>query len=132
MSDSSLVCPRCRLSLDPDSYEGAPVHRCAGCWGYWVSASSLGTILTAQEEVFSKAERQQAMDRVAEDPSSEEPLACLACGRSMIKRVVLGSVLVDACPGHGAWLDTGEIKSLQVLAEIDDAVRRWLLEKMGC
>jgi Zn-finger nucleic acid-binding protein len=129
---ASTECPRCKLTLNPTTYEGATVHGCDGCWGFWVPAASLRTILASKDEAFSDAERKQVEDQTVGDVEGDAEVACLECGKTLQKRVMLGSVLVDFCPGHGVWLDTGEIKSIQVLAEIEDSVRRWLLDKVGC
>ncbi len=128
----SKDCPRCKLSMRASMYEGAAVLGCDQCWGFWVPGASLRTILTSQDEEFSKAERKQAMDQKIGDVEADAPVACLSCGETLQKRAILGSLLVDFCPGHGVWLDTGEIKSIQVLAEIEESVRKWLLEKVGC
>lgn len=125
-------CPRCKLSMNGTTYEDALVLNCAQCWGFWVPGESLRAILTSTDEEFSKAERKQVTDRKVQDPETDKVVPCVACGKAMQKRVVLGSLLLDFCPGHGVWLDTGEIKSIQVLAEIDDKVRDWLLNQVGC
>ena len=125
-------CPRCKLSLAPQAYEGAEVHGCGQCWGFWVPAKSLRTILTTKGEVFSTSESEHVVDHVVGDVEGDGTVTCLQCGSAMQKRVMLGSVLVDFCVGHGVWLDTGELKSIQVIAEIEDTVRAWLLEKVGC
>jgi hypothetical protein len=39
--------------------------------------------------------------------------------------------VIDKCPDHGTWLDTGEIKKVQAVAERSAVVHKLLLKKLG-
>ena len=40
-------------------------------------------------------------------------------------------LILDRCEKHGVWLDTGEIKKVQALAEKSEKVHKLLLRKLG-
>lgn len=119
-----MDCPRCQLGMTPSEYEGHDVHFCTTCWGYWLTRPQLESIVAGGEYQFSRAEAnavQQShwlgdVDRQG-DESAE--VGCPVCGVTMTKRLFApgAPVEVDECREHGVWLDTGEIKDLQVMLE---------------
>jgi Zn-finger nucleic acid-binding protein len=124
----SYQCPRCNLTLDPEAYEGAHTLVCRTCYGYWIPADSLKTILTTQDTEFSITEKEQAFFPSDEfNVNTDGTVPCVICGTVATKRAVLGAVLLDICPGHGVWLDTGELKSVQILTGADKKIRSALL-----
>jgi Zn-finger nucleic acid-binding protein len=120
-----MDCPRCNLSLRSAAYEGEQVMYCSTCWGYWLTHSQLAHIIEATMQQFTDAERDKvtetfAMVGDAERGSREaDPVRCPECQRAMQRHRFADScpVMVDECPDHGIWLDTGEIKDLQIFIE---------------
>lgn len=120
-----MDCPRCRLSLAESEYEGQRVHFCGNCWGYWLSRNKLIRIARGVEYRFSKQET-KAVENVfatAGDANrqgdEEASIACPECGQAMETKPYTDRcpVQIDECEEHGIWLDTGEIKDLQVFIE---------------
>jgi Zn-finger nucleic acid-binding protein len=114
-------CPRCKISLGADKYEGVNVDFCDTCWGHWVGIYQFETILASKDEVFSKEERQSSAKAPAH-PADGKPLTCARCDKGMQKLMVKdewdkAAFFVDYCKDHGLWLDTGEIKRAQILDE---------------
>ncbi len=117
-------CPHCRMTLQPQTYEGTQVLFCPVCWGHWLNNLALATILAKHDYGFSRDEREVVLagwvhiegDVREYDKSS---LACPDCGQSMTESMFADNcpVLVDRCPEHGTWLDAGEIKKIQVFVE---------------
>lgn len=129
-----MNCPRCHLSLVPVDYDGVQVDLCEQCWGMWLDRGELKQMFGAGQLDFSKEERERILDvRKAWDQGPEEPAACPKCGKKMQRLSYDASVhlMIDRCPQHGTWLDTGEIKKVKAIAEKSRAVHRLLLEKLG-
>lgn len=116
-------CPRCRLPLVKGSYEGAPAWGCSQCLGYWMGRYALLHVLETREEKFSVPERQQVHRQVLSGRRAErEVLPCVACAGDMKGWFVKPTVPVFRCDDHGVWLETGDLKRLQILAEDDPTV----------
>ena len=120
-----LNCPRCKLLLQEDEYEGYSVEFCGNCWGYWLSSNTLEQILEDHRYHFSKQERKTALQVMAtqgdvdREGHEREPIACPACLKTMQRRRYFPEcpVEIDQCAEHGVWLDTGELKELQIYFE---------------
>lgn len=117
-------CPKCKLSLQPQEYEGSTVLFCSVCWGHWLDDRSLAAILAKRDYGFSSDERDVAIaDWVHigddDDHLAAHGLACPQCGQAMTEQPFSDDcpVLVDRCTNHGTWLDAGEIKKIQVFVE---------------
>jgi Zn-finger nucleic acid-binding protein len=133
-----MDCPRCKLALGPDRYEGVDVHRCAECWGYWLDRGEFTRITTVRDLVFSAEERAAILDRArsqaaARTPAADPTIPCPRCAKVMekISFNVTAPITVDRCPQHGIWLDTHELKLAQVLAEDAAAVRNLFFQKLA-
>jgi Zn-finger nucleic acid-binding protein len=120
-----MDCPRCRLSLVAAEYEGEQVHFCGTCWGYWLTRRQLDQITTAVTYRFGEPESQaieEALDTHGDanrQGSEHQAVSCPVCGIEMKRKRYVPScpVDIDECHEHGIWLDTGEIKDLQVFIE---------------
>jgi Zn-finger nucleic acid-binding protein len=120
-----MDCPRCRLLLAEAEYEGQQVHFCGTCWGYWLTRSQLDQITSGVRYRFSKREAKTIEQTLDSDGDlnrqgfEREVVSCPVCGTQMMRRRYTAScpVEIDECDQHGLWLDTGEIKDLQVFIE---------------
>ena len=120
-----MDCPRCHVLLGRAEYESQQVMFCATCWGYWLSRDQLDQITSTIVYQFSPEER-DAVEKTFGDESNagrhgrdEIKLACPQCDGVMTKKKyhLRCPVQIDECKQHGIWLDTGEIKDLQVFME---------------
>ena len=129
-----LSCPRCKMPLRTVSYEGVQTEMCDICWGFFLDSNELETILARKELSFSAEEKAKILDiRTASQFGPSEPAPCPKCGKTM-ERVHCNSevhLLIDKCSTDGIWLDTGEIKKVQALAERSNALHQLLLKKLG-
>lgn len=120
-----MDCPRCRLSLSQQEYEGENISFCSTCWGHWLTRSQLDNIVNNVQYKFSKFERDAVFDTIADkgdadrQGSEAQPVNCPECGNLMERKRYESQcpVQIDECTNHGIWLDTGEIKDLQVFVE---------------
>ena len=120
-----MLCPRCKLLMRLDDYEGQNVHFCGNCWGHWTTKSALEKILHTTDYSFSERELQTTfqrwIDRARKDTVEliGETIHCPECKDVLKRRRFLEEcpVIVDICETHGVWLDTGEIKELQIFYE---------------
>ena len=120
-----MDCPRCRLLMAGAEYEGEEMHFCGTCWGYWLTRSQLDLIVAGVKYRFGEREAQTIKQTLDSDGdtnrqgSEREAVPCPVCGVEMKKKRYTTDcpVQIDECDQHGLWLDTGEIKDLQVFIE---------------
>ena len=128
-----MDCPRCKLALVRDSYEGLEVDICHECWGLWLDTGELEAILDSKEFEFSPEEKQEILEGRAERKTGPlKPVGCPKCQVRMERLYLDPSVylVIDLCRRHGVWLDTGEIKLVQTMADASKAVNRLLVRKI--
>ena len=129
-----MNCPRCKLALCKDDYEGVEVDMCETCWGFWLDTGELEDVLEKRNLTFSSDEKKAILDiRSASKKGPTAPAPCPKCEKIM-KRVHYDSgvhLVIDRCDDHGIWLDTGEIKKVQAIAEKSQDVHKLLLKKLG-
>ncbi len=121
----SMDCPRCQLALADAEYEGQEVHFCGTCWGYWMTREQLNSITHAVQYSFDEQEVSAVKTALSRDGdanrqgSERDAVRCPVCEATMTRRnfSVDCPVKIDECDQHGLWLDTGEIKDLQVFIE---------------
>jgi Zn-finger nucleic acid-binding protein len=132
--NTKMKCPRCKLPLLKTDYEGVETDMCSTCWGFWLDRGELEDVLDKRDMSFSESERRTILDlKSASDPGPTAPAPCPKCGQVM-KRFHYDEavhLVIDRCEDHGIWLDTGEIKKVQALAERSEAVHKLLLRKLG-
>ena len=120
-----MECPRCQLTLQSTQYENQDVDMCGNCWGYWLKRSQLESIVNDATYQFNKSEQKAVekgffmdgdVDRQGQEPRA---ITCPVC-QGVLERKKFHAhcpVQIDECPEHGIWLDTGEIKDLQIFIE---------------
>ena len=129
-----MDCPRCKLPLSEVDYEGVATDMCGNCWGFWLDTGELEEIIARRDLSFTDAEREEILDvRTAPLTGPADPAPCPKCGNIMQRTHYDESVhlIIDRCLEHGVWLDTGEIKKVQALAEKSAGIHRMLLRKLG-
>jgi Zn-finger nucleic acid-binding protein len=129
-----MDCPRCKLPLRKVDYEGVETDMCDGCWGFWLDTGELEEVMARREWTFSRQERDAILELGAgERPDATKPIPCPCCGKLMERIVYESSIhlTIDRCPRDGVWLDTGEIKKVQAMAEKSARVQRLLIRKLG-
>jgi Zn-finger nucleic acid-binding protein len=131
-----MDCPRCKLPLVQDRYEGVPVDVCRECWGYWLDRGEFSHITTRREYVFSDEERTRLLSlspKTKPTAVADPPIPCPRCGETMAKVdfAVKVPITIDRCASHGIWLDARELKLAQVLAEDAAAVRHLFFQKLN-
>jgi Zn-finger nucleic acid-binding protein len=129
-----MSCPRCRLPLRRVKYEGVDADMCDACWGFWLDTGEIELVLEKRDLGFTVKEREMVLShRGASARGPTAPAPCPKC-KAVMDRVHFDqavSLVIDRCGDHGVWLDTGEIKKVQALAERSEAVHRLLLKKLG-
>ncbi len=111
--DAKASCPGCGEDMTRVSVGGTPLVECRHCDGVWLEASDF-------ERICADTETQAAvLHHIA--PRGEVGVRgpvkyrrCLRCGK-MMNRMNFGQVsgtVVDACKGHGTFLDAGELHAI--------------------
>jgi Zn-finger nucleic acid-binding protein len=120
-----MDCPRCTLALSAQKYEKEVVHFCGSCWGCWVEQPRLKKILDNEMYQFSHGEKKTIFKTWAEkgdanrQGSEDQVVNCPVCSTAMARETFAEDcpVTVDRCEKHGVWLDTGELKEIQIFVE---------------
>jgi Zn-finger nucleic acid-binding protein len=106
---AALTCPACKGTMAPLRVGTTDLFECGSCDGLWVDAATF-------EHLCTNADDQAAVLHQFSTPGSEKPAPvryrkCARCTQLM-NRVNFGrlsGVIVDACRGHGTYLDAGEL-----------------------
>jgi Zn-dependent protease with chaperone function/Zn-finger nucleic acid-binding protein len=124
-------CPRCRIPLRENYYEGVPLKICPECEGKLVDAAFMERIIARKEVAFSDRLKAKAKDfeesflfdpvlrkKIHADKSPK--IACPNCGERMWPRPYNYQYVipVDKCLHcHKIWFDGDELEILQILIE---------------
>src|SRR5688572_29524831 len=99
-----MDCPRCKLPLARDNYEGMAVDLCRECWGMWLDSGELEGILESHQFHFSPDEKKLVLEgRQARIHAPQKPVTCPKCAVRM-ERLSLDPevyLVIDRCPRHG-------------------------------
>ena len=124
-------CPRCRLPLGDDFYEGVAIKTCRRCRGKLVDAGVMERIITRKEVAFSDYIIKKAKDfeqRFMQNPfltaktiaSRSSRIFCPNCGSRMLPRPYTYQYIipVDKCLScDKIWFDTDELEIIQIMTE---------------
>jgi len=124
-------CPRCRLPLGDDFYEGVAIKICRRCRGKLVDAGVMERIITRKEVAFSGYIMKKAKEfeqRFLQNPfitaktiaRRSSQIFCPNCGSRMLPRPYTYQYIipVDKCLScYKIWFDTDELEILQILTE---------------
>ena len=124
-------CPRCRIPLRENYYEGVPLKICPDCGGKLIDAAVMDRIIARKEVAFSdhlKAKAKDFEEKFLFDPvlrkkihADKSPkIACPNCGAKMRPRPYNYQYVipVDKCLHcHKIWFDGDELEILQILIE---------------
>jgi Zn-finger nucleic acid-binding protein len=109
LSAAALTCPGCKGTMALLHVGTTELFECAACEGLWVDAGTF-------ERLCTNADDQAAVLHQFSTPGEEKttPVRYRKCVRctEMMNRVNFGrlsGVVVDACRGHGTYLDAGEL-----------------------
>lgn len=119
-----MQCPRCAEDLRERTYEAdIRVDECPTCRGLWLDRGELVRIEETSDgtsphdaAVIDTVARAQEQARQMSRPE----ISCPKCGQPMTKREAHPSsqVVIDVCQAcPGAWLDGGEVQSLERFCE---------------
>ena len=113
-------CPRCEIKLGTEEYEGVKTSFCNQCWGHWMSREEFTHVLKSERYRFSDTEKESLLRSWAEksqpDVELEPVVNCPVCKKPTERKAFSAdcSVALDLCSDHGVWLDSSEIKQVQV------------------
>jgi len=124
-------CPRCRLPLGDDFYEGVAIKICRRCRGKLVDAGVMERIITRKEVAFSdyiinKAKEfeqifmQNPFITAKTITRRSSRIFCPNCGSRMLPRPYTYQYIipVEKCLScHKIWFDSDELEILQILTE---------------
>lgn len=123
---SKNACPRCKVALLEDTYEGAEVEQCSFCKGYLLKAGVLERLISREEIAYSPEDIKKArIWRDAQrgplkDRDAFPDIRCPFCGSPMCKGIhsMLTQVVIDHCSNDACgsiWCDGGELETIQML-----------------
>ncbi len=111
-----VACPRCRCALSrvPLEESRVEIELCPRCSGCFVRAADFGELVARAEARLDIGLRAFAPPPPGKELSQQArlaPVACLRCGREAdrVRFAQRHEIVVDVCPSHGTWFDTGEL-----------------------
>lgn len=124
-------CPRCRIPLRDNFYEGVPLKICPECGGKLIDSAVMDRIIARKEVDFSESLKKKARDFEEQflwDPVLRKKIhaqkiskiTCPNCGYKMMPRPFNYQYVipVDKCLAcHKIWFDADELEILQILIE---------------
>lgn len=130
--DEHVRCPGCRKELTRVSVGGTPMLECRACDGIWLDAADFERIC-ADNETQAAVLHHITPRPVSPGKAPVKYRPCPRCG-TMMNRLNFGQVsgtVVDACRGHGTFLDAGELHAIVTFIRgggLERARRRRLAE----
>jgi Zn-finger nucleic acid-binding protein len=109
---SSLVCPRCDVSLFRGSAHGVLLNGCGLCGGIWIDNASASRAMKSYDRaVVTMAST--AGRHATTQPERSASVRCAEC-RAPTQRVKVSrhQIPVDYCELHGTWFDKGELTTV--------------------
>ncbi len=127
----SHQCPKCKIILNPFTYEGTEVYKCSFCQGTLVSEKNIKRIIIRPEVGFSQRIKKIAQGVKKEDPRTSKIIKrdskllykCPKCRHDLAKMMRMFyteayHVAIDKCFTCGlVWFDQDELEVLQCLIE---------------
>jgi Zn-dependent protease with chaperone function/Zn-finger nucleic acid-binding protein len=124
-------CPRCRVALHDNFYEGVAVKICPDCGGKLIDSAVMERVIARKEVTFSerlKKKAQEFEESFLFDPILRKKIhadklpkiSCPNCGSRMLPRPYNYQYVipVDKClVCHKIWFDSDELEILQILIE---------------
>lgn len=118
-----VTCPGCKGSMAALRVGTTEMFECAKCDGLWVDASTF-------ERLCASADEQAALLHQFAKPGPAKAAAvryrkCARCPQLMnrVNFARLSGVIVDACRGHGTYLDAGELHRIVQFIQSGGLVR---------
>ena len=110
MSETPLLCPKCRLEMAAETWEDVEIDRCGSCQGIFLDEGELSSLLRLRLGAEVDNLRYSSLSDMMDGLEA----TCPHCNVSM-KPVTLHGVRIDRCPScAGAFFDEGEVASLQL------------------
>lgn len=113
-------CPACRSVMRWITVGGLDLLECEACDGTWIEADAFERLCASHESQAAVLHGDAARQRSPAGPQPTVYRPCLRCG-TMMNRMNFGrrsGTVIDACRGHGTFLDRGELH--QVVRFIHD------------
>jgi Zn-finger nucleic acid-binding protein len=118
-----LTCPGCKGTMSLLRCGSAEMFECSKCDGLWVDAATF-------ERLCASSDEQAAVLHQFSTPGTVKAAAvryrkCARCPQLMnrVNFARLSGVIVDACRGHGTYLDAGELHRIVKFIQSGGLVR---------
>ena len=104
-------CPGCREEMQAIAVGGTPLFECGTCDGVWMDAETFEAVCADREAQAAVLHRFPARPPKA---AAVRYRPCARCGKMMnrVNFARVSGIVVDACKGHGTYLDPGELHAL--------------------
>lgn len=125
-----MCCPRCRKTLSQDYYDGATMHHCSTCGGYFARNTAVEKAIIRRENRYDQEFYElvrEFKERVWLNPLhhpkeklKQELLLCPHCGIKMISHPYNYQYFVPVHKCYvckSMWFDTNNLEILQILIE---------------
>lgn len=102
------TCPRCREALlDIQGVSGT--RWCDRCGGVFADVAASQRIVSTLDRTLLEIGFQASLGQRSK-PDDTRAITCPECLIEMVRtRIESANCVIDACPSHGTWFDTGEL-----------------------
>ncbi|PKM10391.1 MAG: hypothetical protein CVV13_13250 [Gammaproteobacteria bacterium HGW-Gammaproteobacteria-3] len=117
---SNRICPHCdealqTISLDPQ--KEFLIERCGSCYGLFFDPDEIERFLESSVAATFTINRKHLVNINADRFQAQQKTKYIKCPvcQNFMSRINFGhrsGVIIDRCPAHGIWLDSGEITHL--------------------
>ncbi len=117
------LCPRCRVSLEPQARDGENYSLCPRCGGIWLDSDEFHQA-TKESDVYKHEDtRMRYFHGPVTDPVEYMP--CVRCGKLMNRKnfAHISGIIIDECGSHGVWLDAGKLEKIRLFI-VDGGLER--------
>lgn len=109
-----MICPKCKIQMQPFKVNSVEVDKCPQCEGVWVDYPDEKQVLDMQPEVFT-VEELRNLRQVYQSLGKIEEIkyfACPHCHNLMWRKNYMShsGIVVDKCRMHGTFYDKGELE----------------------
>lgn len=112
-----LACPDCKITLEVFEGQSGKLRDCHQCGGQFVDHALLQELIERRETYGAAVPRRAKKWNPLLGPIRYLP--CPACRELMARKNFGGEsgVIIDVCPPHGVWFDTGELPRILAFVE---------------
>jgi Zn-finger nucleic acid-binding protein len=111
-------CLRCKGSCVHQIHGGVEIDQCSQCGGVWLDHGELEAILETSPKGNTPISENSSgvhLNAGISNDARQDHLSCPFCSKTLnvVNFAYDSGVIINRCPNHGIWLDSGELKRIE-------------------